>query len=75
MSVMGLKKIGWRVGVWGELNPRLFWIFGIFLSSQSPSRVIGVVFNERIVNRMNCPLTHAFCEDLHVSRIAINGDD
>ena len=37
MSVMGFqKKFAWWVGWWGELYPSLFWIFGIFLTVQSP---------------------------------------
>ena len=38
MSVMGLKRMDvWMgAGGWGELYPHLFWIFGIFLTLQSP---------------------------------------
>ena len=37
MSVIGLqkKKFGWRVGGWGELS-NFFWMFGNFLTLQSP---------------------------------------
>ena len=39
MSVMGFQKkksLDGGVGWWGELYPSLFWIFGIFLTLQSP---------------------------------------
>ena len=38
MSVMGFqkKKLDGGVGGWGELHPSLFWIFGIYLTLQSP---------------------------------------
>ena len=35
MSVMGFQKKVW-MGGWGELYPSFFWIFGIFLTLQSP---------------------------------------
>ena len=37
MSVMGFQKKVWMgVGGWVELYPNLFWIFGFFLTLQSP---------------------------------------
>ena len=33
MSMMGFQK---KKGGWGELHPSLFWIYGIFLTLQSP---------------------------------------
>ena len=36
MSVMGFQKKLFGVGGWGELHPSFFWIFGIFLTLQSP---------------------------------------
>ena len=36
MSVMGFQKNFWMVGGWGGLHPVLFWIFGIYLTLQSP---------------------------------------
>ena len=55
MSVMGFQnkiKIGWGVGGWGELQPSLFWIFGILLTLQAPDLMVSLT-EARLVSANN----------------------
>ena len=76
MPLMGFQKkkknVDRGVGGWVELYPNYFWIFGIFLTLQSPLRtkrfvVISffiVVSSVELLLRRKCPRANMFCDNV-----------
>ena len=69
MSVMAFQKKVWLGGGWGELYPRLFFIFGIFLTLQSPVlpsflMQLSVFFREVAREKIVLLLFMKVCDDI-----------